>query len=83
HIILAQTRPSDLELIMRLSNRTDIPTPDDAPPTNLVPAFVISQLKTAYQNGLMIFNPILINDLVQPSEQKAMRINNISPLIIS
>ena len=46
--MLAQTRSSDLELFMRLSKRTDIPTPDAAPLTILVPAFVTSELKTAF-----------------------------------
>jgi len=57
--MLAQTRTSDLELFMRLSKRTDIATPDAAPLTILVPAFVTSELKTAFQIGFMIFIPFL------------------------
>ena len=53
--MLSQTRSSDLELFMRLSKRTDIATPDQAPLTILVPAFVTSELKTAFQIGFMIF----------------------------
>ncbi len=49
---------------MRLSKRTDIATPDEAPLTILVPAFVTSELKTAFQIGFMIFIPFLIIDLV-------------------
>ncbi|ODS45200.1 MAG: flagellar biosynthetic protein FliP, partial [Pseudomonas sp. BDAL1] len=81
--MLAQTRTSDLELFMRLSKRTDIPTPDAAPLTILVPAFVISELKTAFQIGFMIFIPFLIIDLVVASVLMAMGMMMLSPLIIS
>ena len=47
--MLAQTRQSDLDLFMRLSKRTDIAGPDQVPLTILVPAFVTSELKTAFQ----------------------------------
>lgn len=50
--MLAQTRESDLDLFMRLSKRTDIPSPEAAPLTILVPAFVTSELKTAFQIGI-------------------------------
>ena len=81
--MLAQTRSSDLELFMRLSKRTDIPTPDAAPLTILVPAFVTSELKTAFQIGFMIFIPFLIIDLVVASILMAMGMMMLSPLIIS
>ncbi len=81
--MLAQTRTSDLELFMRLSKRTDIPTPDAAPLNILVPAFVISELKTAFQIGFMIFIPFLIIDLVVASVLMAMGMMMLSPLIIS
>ncbi|RRV07412.1 flagellar biosynthetic protein FliP [Pseudomonas sp. v388] len=81
--MLAQTRTSDLELFMRLSKRTDIATPDAAPLTILVPAFVISELKTAFQIGFMIFIPFLIIDMVVASVLMAMGMMMLSPLIIS
>ncbi|MFJ4145747.1 flagellar type III secretion system pore protein FliP [Pseudomonas sp. NPDC089734] len=81
--MLAQTRTSDLDLFMRLSKRTDIATPDAAPLTILVPAFVISELKTAFQIGFMIFIPFLIIDLVVASVLMAMGMMMLSPLIIS
>ncbi|QIA02325.1 flagellar type III secretion system pore protein FliP [Pseudomonas fluorescens] len=81
--MLAQTRSSDLELFMRLSKRTDIATPDAAPLTILVPAFVTSELKTAFQIGFMIFIPFLIIDLVVASVLMAMGMMMLSPLIIS
>jgi len=81
--MLSQTRESDLELFVRLSKRTDIATPEDAPLTILVPAFVTSELKTAFQIGFMIFIPFLIIDLVVSSILMAMGMMMLSPLIIS
>ena len=83
NFMLAQTRSSDLDLFMRLSKRTDIPSPDAAPLTILVPAFVTSELKTAFQIGFMIFIPFLIIDLVVASVLMAMGMMMLSPLIIS
>ena len=81
--MLAQTRQSDLELFMRLSKRTDIAAPEQAPLTILVPAFVTSELKTAFQIGFMIFIPFLIIDMVVASVLMAMGMMMLSPLIIS
>ena len=81
--MLAQTRTSDLELFMRLSKRTDIATPDAAPLTILVPAFVTSELKTAFQIGFMIFIPFLIIDLVVASVLMAMGMMMLSPMLVS
>ena len=83
NFMLAQTRESDLELFVRLSKRTDIATPEDAPLTILVPAFVTSELKTAFQIGFMIFIPLLIIDMVVASILMAMGMMMLSPLIIS
>ena len=83
NFMLAQTRESDLELFVRLSRRTDIATPDAAPLTILVPAFVTSELKTAFQIGFMIFIPFLIIDMVVASVLMAMGMMMLSPLIIS
>ncbi|WP_434032226.1 flagellar type III secretion system pore protein FliP [Pseudomonas aeruginosa] len=79
----AQTRTSDLELFVRLSKRTDIGSPEATPLTILVPAFVTSELKTAFQIGFMIFIPFLIIDLVVSSVLMAMGMMMLSPLIIS
>ncbi|WP_273526536.1 flagellar type III secretion system pore protein FliP [Pseudomonas sp.] len=81
--MLAQTRESDLDLFMRLSRRTDIASPEAAPLTILVPAFVTSELKTAFQIGFMIFIPFLIIDMVVASVLMAMGMMMLSPLIIS
>ncbi|MGU2525663.1 flagellar type III secretion system pore protein FliP, partial [Pseudomonas aeruginosa] len=67
----------------RLSKRTDIGSPEATPLTILVPAFVTSELKTAFQIGFMIFIPFLIIDLVVSSVLMAMGMMMLSPLNIS
>lgn len=81
--MLAQTRETDLELFVRLSRRTDLIGPEDVPFHILVPAFVTSELKTAFQIGFMIFIPFLVIDLVVASVLMAMGMMMLSPLIIS
>ena len=81
--MLAQTRETDLELFVRLAKRTDLTGPDEVPFHILVPAFVTSELKTAFQIGFMIFIPFLVIDLVVASVLMAMGMMMLSPLIIS
>ena len=81
--MLAQTRETDLELFVRLARRTDLTGPDEVPFHILVPAFVTSELKTAFQIGFMIFIPFLVIDLVVASVLMAMGMMMLSPLIIS
>lgn len=81
--MLAQTRETDLELFIRIAQRTDIEAPEATPLTILVPAFVTSELKTAFQIGFMIFIPFLIVDVVVASILMSMGMMMLSPLIIS
>jgi|GEM_PF-85357 len=80
--MLAQTRESDLQLFTRLSGEA-ITEPEQAPLLTLIPAFVTSELKTAFQIGFMIFIPFLIIDLVISSVLIAMGMMMLSPLVIS
>ena len=78
-----QTRENDLSMFMEMAgnkNKLDIET---IPFTVLVPAFVTSELKTAFQIGFMLFIPFLIIDLVVASVLMAMGMMMLSPLIIS
>ncbi len=81
--MLAQTRESDLGLFMEIANQRNIQTPEDVPMTILVPAFVTSELKTAFQIGFIIFIPFLVIDIVVASVLMAMGMMMLSPLIIS
>ena len=80
--MLAQTRKTDLDLFLRLS-QTQADGPEDVPFVVLVPAFVTSELKTAFQIGFMLFIPFLIIDLVVASILMAMGMMMLSPLVIS
>jgi flagellar biosynthesis protein FliP len=81
--MFGQTRESDLVLFMELSG-TEKLNEDELPPFKvLVPAFIISELKTAFQIGFLLFIPFLIIDLVVASILMAMGMMMLSPLIIS
>lgn len=81
--MLAQTRENDLDLFVRLSGDKNIATPQDTPIHVLIPAFITSELKTAFQIGFLIFIPFLIIDLVVASILMAMGMMMLSPIIIS
>lgn len=78
-----QTRENDLSMFMDMAGNTDKLSIDTVPFTVLVPAFVTSELKTAFQIGFMLFIPFLIIDLVVASVLMAMGMMMLSPLIIS
>jgi flagellar biosynthetic protein FliP len=79
----AQTRENDLSMFMDMAENTGELKEENIPFTVLVPAFVTSELKTAFQIGFMIFIPFLIIDLVVASVLMAMGMMMLSPLIIS
>jgi flagellar biosynthetic protein FliP len=81
--MLAQTRENDLETFLRISGTGPVSGPDAVPFTVLVPAFVTSELKTAFQIGFLLFVPFLVIDLVVASVLMAMGMMMLSPMIIS
>jgi flagellar biosynthetic protein FliP len=81
--MMLQTRESDLDLFMRISGTPAVENADQIPFTVLVPAFVTSELKTAFQIGFMLFIPFLVIDLVVASVLMAMGMMMLSPIIIS
>ncbi|HEB77383.1 MAG TPA: flagellar biosynthesis protein FliP [Methylothermaceae bacterium] len=81
--MLRQTRESDLALFVRLSGREDLQSMDEVPLSLLVPAFMTSELKTAFQIGFMLFLPFLVIDLVVASVLMSMGMMMLSPVIIS
>ena len=83
NFMMAQTRESDLALFMDLADAEPIATQQEVPFTVLVPAFVTSELKTAFQIGFMLFIPFLVIDLVVASVLMAMGMMMLSPIIIS
>jgi flagellar biosynthetic protein FliP len=78
-----QTRETDLKLFQNLAEAPAFRSPADIPFSILLPAFVTSELKTAFQIGFMIFLPFLIIDLVVASTLMALGMMMLSPTIIS
>ncbi|MDO8211395.1 flagellar type III secretion system pore protein FliP [Conexibacter sp. CPCC 206217] len=79
-----QTRTKDLALMVRLSGAREQPrTYRDIPTTTLIPAFIISELKTAFQIGFMIFLPFLVIDLIVASTLMSMGMIMLPPVFIS
>ncbi|MFD1850369.1 flagellar type III secretion system pore protein FliP [Oceanobacillus bengalensis] len=77
------TRQKDLALFMNYSQVEQPETLDDIPLTTLVPAFAISELKTAFQMGFMIFIPFLIVDMAVASILMSMGMMMLPPVMIS
>jgi len=80
--MLRQTREADLGLFMKLAD-SEATTPDEVPMKALIPAFVTSELKTAFQIGFLIFIPFLIIDMVVSSVLMSMGMMMLSPVMIS
>ena len=78
-----QTREKDIALFVSMANLEDVKTRADVPTYVLVPAFVISELKTAFQIGFLIFLPFLIIDLVVASTLMSMGMMMLPPIFIS
>lgn len=81
--MLNQTRETDLSLFANMANVQNIESPDQVPLRVLVPAFVASELKTAFQIGFTIFIPFLIIDLVVASVLMSLGMMMVPPVTIS
>jgi flagellar biosynthetic protein FliP len=78
-----QTREKDLNLFLQISRRKEVPRKEDVPTEALIPAFVISELKTAFQIGFMIYLPFIIVDMVIASVLLSMGMLMLPPIMIS
>ena len=78
-----QTRQSDLALFVRLAKLEPGVTAQTAPMRVLVPAFVISELKSAFQIGFMIFIPFLVIDIVVASVLMSLGMMMLSPVLVA
>lgn len=81
--MISNTRESDLDLFFRIGELDPVARPKEVPFSVLLPAFVTSELKTAFQIGFIIFIPFLVIDIVVASVLMAMGMMMLSPLIIS
>lgn len=78
-----QTRDADLGLFVNMSKMKKPKTRADVPTSVLIPAFVISELKTAFQIGFIIYLPFLVIDMVTASVLMAMGMMMLPPVVIS
>lgn len=81
--MIGQTRNSDFALFLDISRRSDIDSVDEAPMALIIPSFIVSELKTAFQIGFLMFIPFLVIDLVVSSVLMSMGMMMLSPMLIS
>ncbi len=81
--MMKQTRQTDLALYLKMSNTPQLQGPDDVPLRVLIPSFITSELKTAFQISFAIFIPFLIIDMVVASVLMSMGMMMVSPAIVS
>lgn len=81
--MLQHTRPKDLELFKEISKEPDVDTAMDLPMTIVIPSFMISELRRAFEIGFIIFLPFLIIDMVTASILMSMGMMMLPPVMIS
>ena len=81
--MLKQTREKDLALFVNLSSTPKPNSPEDIPTHVVIPAFAISELKTAFQIGFIIYLPFIVIDMVVASTLMAMGMMMLPPMMIS
>ena len=81
--MLNQTRESDIALFVEIAGNTGVVEPVDVPFSTLVPAFITSELKSAFSIGFLIYIPFVVIDLVVASVLMSMGMMMLSPMMIS
>jgi flagellar biosynthetic protein FliP len=81
--MVGQTRETDLDMFAKISGTKELESAEDVPFSLLIPAFITSELKTAFQIGFLIYIPFLVIDLVVASVLMAMGMMMLSPMMIS
>lgn len=81
--MLKQTREGDLALFAKLANINKLEKPEDTPMRILIPAFVTSELKTAFQIGFIIYIPFLVIDMIVASLLMSMGMMMMSPIMVA
>lgn len=81
--MLRQTRQSDLLLMAEMQGGERYNTPEDIPVTTIVPAFVLSELRTAFTIGFLLFLPFLVIDIVVASILMSLGMMMLSPTLVS
>jgi flagellar biosynthetic protein FliP len=83
NFMLNQTRETDIAMFVEIANNKNITAPADVPLSTLVPAFITSELKSAFSIGFLIYIPFIVIDLVVASVLMSMGMMMLSPMMIS
>jgi flagellar biosynthetic protein FliP len=81
--MLNQTRETDIAMFAEIARNDSFEGPEDVPFTTLVPAFITSELKSAFSIGFLIYIPFVVIDLVVASVLMSMGMMMLSPMMIS
>jgi len=81
--MLAQTRENDIAMFLEIARQTNIVSADQVPFSTLVPAFITSELKSAFTIGFLIYIPFVVIDLIVASVLMSMGMMMLSPMMIS
>ncbi|NTW40308.1 MAG: flagellar type III secretion system pore protein FliP [Cellulomonadaceae bacterium] len=81
--MLGQTREADLALVTRAADQENPDTPEDVAMTTLIPAFMLSELRSAFIIGFVIFVPFLVIDLVVSASLMSMGMMMLPPVMVS
>jgi flagellar biosynthetic protein FliP len=81
--MFSQVSESDLGLLVSISGNDQPETRDDIPTLTLIPAFMLSELKRAFQIGFLVYIPFLVIDMVIASVLMGMGMMMLPPIIIS
>ena len=81
--MMHQTREDDITMFMQIAQKKEIASAADVPFTTLMPAFLTSELKSAFTIGFMIYIPFVVIDLIVASVLMSMGMMMLSPMIIS
>jgi flagellar biosynthetic protein FliP len=81
--MLKQTREDDIALFMQMARQADVGGAESVPFTTLVPAFITSELKSAFTIGFLIYIPFVVIDLIVASVLMSMGMAMLSPMMIS
>jgi flagellar biosynthetic protein FliP len=81
--MVKNTRKDDLNMFMDLAAKGAVETPKDVPLTVLLPAFITSELKTAFQIGFLLFLPFLVIDMVVASVLMSLGMMMLSPMLVA
>ncbi|MGE5672581.1 MAG: flagellar type III secretion system pore protein FliP [Mycobacterium leprae] len=81
--MLKETRTADLALMLEISKSPALEKPEDAPFLTVVPAFAISELRTAFTMGFLLFLPFLVIDLITASTMMSMGMMMVPPTMVS